>query len=272
MDKMVFQSIKVANLLLLIILPFHVLGSKQTIHSHHWYGSLPHYTNDSSRSYKILIHHVFTSRFNLKTRLPDWVAYELNPHIVWGYSKQRRDFKSDPFLKKEGLVVKDYEGASRFEYDKGHLAPLGSFKGSFFIFETQYLTNIIPQKKKLNRILWKRLEDKVRVSVVLKGQKLKILTGPLYSNSQDELKPYKTPPAPWNVEKVRHVPSGSWKIISVKRGKVLHVCSLIMPQDISSKSSLKKYIKELKVIKMYTGLVIFKDMKIKETCLFLIQG
>ena len=245
-------------------------SSLQNIHSHHWQGLMPYYKNDSSRSYKILIHDPFIIRFNVKTNLADWVAYNLNPNKVWGFSKQQREWKRDPFLQKQSLSDKDYKGASRYGYDRGHLAPLGSFKGSALSYQHQYLTNIAPQKKDLNRGPWKRLENQIR-QFVLKGKEVKVLTGLLYGQSEDMIKNYKTPPPPWNVQKMKYVPSGFWKIISTKIKGILNVCSFIMPQNASSKSSFKKYIVPLKEIKKYTGLVVFEGVKvkIKEKCSFL---
>ena len=245
-------------------------SSLQKIYSHHWQGSMPYYKNDTSRSYKILIHYPFSIRLNLKTNLADWVAYELNPNKVWGFSKQRREWKQDPFLKKGSLSDKDYKGASRYGYDRGHLAPLGSFKGSALSYQHQYLTNIAPQKKSLNRGPWKKLEDQIR-KFVLKGKEVKVLTGLLYGQSEDMIKNYKTPLPPWNVQKIKYVPSGFWKIISTKTKGVLNVCSFIMPQNASLKSSFKKYIVPLKEIQKHVGLIAFEGVtvKIKEQCSFL---
>jgi len=180
------------------------------IYSHHWYGRLPYYKDEDKRSYKILIHNLFTVRFNLKTQLADWVAYKLTPHLVWGYLKERRQWQIDPLLKKEeSLEDKDYRGASQFHYDRGHFAPLGSFKGSALAYEVQYLTNVVPQKRELNRGIWKRLEEKIR-SYVKKGYEVKVLTGSIYHTSK--------PLPPWNLKKIKTIPTEFWKVIFKREG------------------------------------------------------
>ena len=249
---------------------FRTYGTSQALYSHHWHGEVPFYTNDSKRSYKILIHHSFIVRMNLKTHLVDWLAYELNPNLVWGLLKGKREFKTDPFLSKTGISFEDYKGASQYNYDKGHLAPLGSFKGSSFSYELQYFSNIVPQKKKLNQKLLRYVEGLTR-KFVRTGKAVKVLKGPLYADSENAIKPYRTPPAPWNVKKLKLIPSGFWQIVSYVEERKLKVCSLIFPQEGLVKKSLKKYKVNLKDISKYTGLVVFKNSKLKisEGCDFL---
>ena len=235
------------------------------IYSRHWV-DLPVYKAGQAAKNILLIHDLFVLSFNPDKRLPDWMAYELSPPVVWGFLQEDRKWKSDPLLPAVlSLSARDYKGASKWGYDRGHLAPKGSFKGSVFAYQAQYVTNLVPQKRNLNQGPWRILEETVR-RFVLNGHSVKILTGPLYGD--------KTLPVwPSAQGRLRQIPSGYWKIISLKEKGVLNICSFIMPQEISSrKTALKKYkVKEAEIEK-HSQLLLFENYKgrIKESCKFLL--
>ena len=236
---------------------------KPHIYSHHWWGALPHSEN-------LLVHDIFIISFDSEKNFPDWVAYHLSPALVWGQLKAERKYKKDPLLSSP-LTYKDYAGASNCDgklkgrgYHKGHLAPLGSFKGSAFSYQAQYLSNIVPQKRNLNQGPWRILEEKIR-AFVKKGKEVKILTGPLYETS---LAPC------WKAAqgKITQIPSSFWKLITFKDKSRIKICGFVMPQEVSIRSKPKKYIQSLSDISSQTGLSFFqnhKAEKIKESCSFL---
>ncbi|MGI9549057.1 MAG: DNA/RNA non-specific endonuclease, partial [Bdellovibrionales bacterium] len=248
--------------------------AKDIMYSKHWHGDRP----QAEKSQDLfLIYDLFVSSFDSEKKFTRWVAYQMSPQFLWGSSKVVRSLKKDIYLsnyqnKNQVITFKDYKGASKFEYDKGHLVPLGSFKGSIFSYQLQYLTNIVPQSRNLNRGPWKFLESKIR-EFVKKGNELRVLVGTLYG--QDNYgKPYKKtlPPWPEMQGKIRQIPSGFWKMISFKGAGEIKVCSFIMPQKVlSAKVPFTKYIVTKEVLKSYTGLRFFERVKtpIKEDCSFL---
>ena len=70
--------------------------------------------------------------------------------------------------------------------DRGHQAPLASFKGSRYASQVNYLSNITPQKSDLNQGAWKDLEDQVR-DIVRTGRTVYVMTGTLYETDIGEL-------------------------------------------------------------------------------------
>ena len=234
------------------------------IYSRHW-DDLPVYKPRQETKNILLIHDLFVLSFNPNKRLPDWMAYELSPSVVWGSLQEERKWKSDPLLPSFlSLTAQNYKGASQWGYDRGHLAPKGSFKGSVFAYQAQYMTNLVPQKRNLNQGPWRVLEETVR-RFVLKGHSVKILTGPLYGDKV-------LPVWPSAQGRLRQIPSGYWKIVSLKERGILNVCSFIMPQEISSrKTPLKKYkVKETEIEKR-SQLLLFENYtgRMKENCKFL---
>ena len=114
----------------------------------------------------VIIRDLYALSFNGKTRLADWVCYYLTSQETHGTSELKRNWHNEPWLKKgealERTPKDDYDGVGDLEIDRGHMAPLASFKGSRFISQVNYYPNIVPQKAALNGGPWKMLEDKVR--------------------------------------------------------------------------------------------------------------
>ena len=229
------------------------------IYSKHWFGSLPISKNNKNL---LLIHNIFVISFDTKKRLPVWTAYHLSPAIVWGNLKAERKYVMDPLLPSAlSLSYKDYKGASHCDnkstgYDKGHLAPLGSFKASSHAYQAQYLSNIVPQTKILNQGPWRKLEEQVR-QFIKKGNEVRILTGPLYGKEGLN----KIPPC-WKAAqgKLQEIPHSYWKIIAFQNKSKIKTCSFLMPQKIKNKKDHpKKYAVNLKQIEKRTGGSLLKD-------------
>lgn len=241
------------------------------VYSKHWFGKLPLPENSKN---PLLVHDIFIISFDLEKKFPFWVAYYLSPAIVWGDLKARRKYVLDPLLfPAQSLSFKDYKGASNCDgkkagYDKGHLAPVGSFKASAYAYQAQYLSNIVPQMRKLNQGPWRVLEEQVR-DFVKKGNELRILTGPLFGKAGGN----KTPPC-WKAAqgKLEEIPVSYWKIVAFKHKSKIQTCAFIMPQNIKKQTDHpKKYMVKLDHIEQETGLSFFTETKkiIQQACRFL---
>lgn len=250
-----------------------------SLYSRHWFGSIPWFSKETNI---LLAHRIFFISFNITTGFSDWIAYELTPGIVYGELKAERKLKSDPLLAtamknqskiKNLLEFKDYKGASSFGYDKGHLAPKGSFKGSLFAFEAQYMTNIVPQKRDLNQGPWRVLEERIR-QFVRQGNRVKILTGPLYGEALNGKKPFQKPLPPWpQVQgKIFYIPTGFWKMVFIKEKSTVKVCTFLMPQNLrkyNRKTSPEKFIVKIKDLQEFIPLNFQNIKNLKEDCRFL---
>ena len=246
-------------------------GAQNTIiRSKHWFGSLPLPKDNKN---PLLIHDIFIISFDLEKKFPLWIAYHLSPALVWGNLKEERKYVLDPLLSPaQSLRFKDYKGASNCDgkklgYDKGHLAPLGSFKASPFAYQAQYLSNIVPQTRALNQGPWRKLEEQVR-SFVKKGNEARILTGPLYGKKGKN----KLPPC-WKAAQgqLQELPHSYWKIIASRHKSRIKICSFLMPQNLKSlKIHPKKYIVPLEKIEQKMGLDLLHTKKpILPDCQFL---
>ena len=165
-----------------------------------------------------------------------------------GFSKSadtKRNWRKDPFLSDTETVDESYYTKDITKtYDRGHQAPLASFLGSIYFSQTNYLSNITPQKKYLNRGPWKHLEEAVR-NYVRKGNIVWVMTGPIYSKNKNKVS----------------IPIAYWKIISTIRKTRLWIESYIMSQNEERKASPKKFRVKVKDVEKKSNLEFFWDIK-----------
>jgi endonuclease G len=163
--------------------------------------------------------HVYALSNNPETKFADWVAYEVDV-LNFGNSPGRA-WKADPLLEdNETLEPTDYKSVSDIDHDRGHQAPLGSFAGSRYWSELNYLSNITPQHADLNQGAWKRLEDAVRESISYRDT-LFVITGPIYNQNSLKL--------PNADQSDKHeIPSSYFKIIYDDKG---NAASFVMEQS-----------------------------------------
>lgn len=126
---------------------------------------------------QIVRHEGYTVSFNSVYKIANWVAYELTvDEVKIKRSERSGKFYIDPDVKGGTAENGDY---TRSGYDRGHLAPAADMKwSSKAMRESFYLSNIVPQKPRLNRGIWKKLEEQIREWAVTDSALL-IVTGPV---------------------------------------------------------------------------------------------
>ncbi len=134
---------------------------------------------------QVIRHEGYTVSYNSEYRIANWVAYELTATEAKSKKTERSNkFVSDPQVKGATAMNEDY---TRSGYDRGHLAPAGDMKWSAKAMrESFYLSNICPQKPKLNRGIWKDLEEQCRLWALDNGSLL-IVTGPVITGDMKRL-------------------------------------------------------------------------------------
>lgn len=137
------------------------------------------------RQEQVIKHEGYTVSYNSEYRIANWVAYELTGQEAKSKKTERSNkFVPDPQVKGATAVNEDY---TRTGYDRGHLAPAGDMKWSAKAMrESFYLSNICPQKPKLNRGIWKELEEQCRLWALDNGSLL-IVTGPVITGDMERL-------------------------------------------------------------------------------------
>ena len=169
------------------------------IHCKHFFNGYPTgtpVTND------LVIRDGYALSSNDETKFADWVACRLDCATVCGDVPQQRKWMTDPWLDEDETLESkpdDYAGASdALGVDRGHQAPLASFKGTLYWYETNYYSNITPQMSDLNQGPWVKIEDK-EPDLARAGDIVYVMTGPLYERNMPGLpnadEPHLCPPA-----------------------------------------------------------------------------
>lgn len=142
------------------------------IHCKHFYGGYPYGTPETN---DLIIRDIYALSNNDETKFADWVCYRLDNDIISG-SKKTRNWAPDPWLADNETLEPypdhgDYKDAyDVLHTDRGHQAPLASFDGSEFWYETNYFSNITPQKSNLNQVLGRGLKEKSGIWLSFMGK------------------------------------------------------------------------------------------------------
>lgn len=187
------------------------------IHSFHCLHGCP---MGAAETNDLLVREIYTLSSSDLTKMADWVAYRVTKDTI-GPSGARA-WKADPWLApEETLEPDDYKGAPKaLSIDRGHQAPLASFSGTPHAAETNYLSNITPQKAALNQAPWMRLESAERT--LARTVDVYVATGPLYEAEMPTLPEGDEP---------HRMPSGYWKVVATEGGGVTRVAAFIMAQE-----------------------------------------
>jgi endonuclease G len=118
-------------------------------------------------------------------KIPLWVCEYVEKSQLTGHATRDDKFAPDPLIqagRRAELV--DYV---RTGYDRGHQAPAADQTTNPKLkAESFFLSNMAPQKPKLNRNIWKSLEEKARDWAKTRGS-VYIITGPMFYDPKEEV-------------------------------------------------------------------------------------
>ena len=102
---------------------------------------------------EVIARTIYALSNNAETKFADWVAYRVLPGFLTGPSRNRNWAKDPDLDEDETLLPDDYDHANvTLAVNRGHQAPLASFKGATDWRQTNFLSNITPQFMKLNQV------------------------------------------------------------------------------------------------------------------------
>jgi len=201
--------------------------------------------------FRILRNHGFILGYSDLRGNPLWVEYAL------------ATAENTPSLKRPGRFETDWRSINRVShesyqksgYDRGHMAPnyamshLYGWEGQADSF---LMTNITPQKAKLNQQLWQHLEEtEIKHFAKLFG-KVWVITGPVFSGTVERLR------SDWAVE----VPDAFFKIYVTEaaQGKPSIALAFLIPQTVTGKEPLTQFVTNIDNIEAQTGLDFFEQL------------
>ncbi|MCU0286289.1 MAG: DNA/RNA non-specific endonuclease [Acidobacteria bacterium] len=197
----------------------------------------------------LIIRDIYALSNNDRTKFADWVAFRLTVNEVMRECDLSRTWRNDPWLDdNETLPVSPdaYKDSNKeLKVDRGHQAPLASFGGTRTWHETNYLSNITPQKSELNEGPWMHMEEMVR-DIVLTNKVVYVMTGPMYEKEMPRLP---------HVKEEHRIPSGYWQIIILEgKGKSFESAAFIFSQDTPRNEKVLPHLTTIRTIEARTGL------------------
>jgi endonuclease G len=182
---------------------------------------------------------------NSALKVPIWVGYELEPRHLIRLAPRPHGFRRDGELSHPGAADADYKHSG---FSRGHMAPAADFAWSEAAMRATFLlSNVVPQKQKVNAGLWARLEAVVR-RVAADCDGTYVFTGPLFDGGD----------APQAIGAGRiAVPSHLFKVVLAIKGGRRSMLAAIIPNAESVSGVLDDYAATVDEVERRTGLDFF---------------
>jgi len=207
--------------------------------SHYRYG-----VPTTSQPVKVLTSAGFAVGYSETRRNPLWAAYRVFAVAAPQTHKRPSRFKVDT----RTTARINHAAYTRSGYDRGHMAPnyaIDTRYGRAAQRETFRMSNIIPQRPKLNRQVWRRLEQKVAKRWSTAFEEVWVVTGPIFDNERETL--------PSGVD----IPDACYKIIADEINGQLRLIAFIIPQDVQSRAPLESFLVSVDAVESATGIDFF---------------
>lgn len=206
----------------------------------------------------------FAIGYNEYDRAPLWVAFVASKVP---YRPQMR--RPDHFdVDRRTLVRVTSDDYRESGFDRGHLAPnflISRLYGERAQSATFRMSNIAPQKPRLNQLLWQRIEEAEADIVAPRAQALWVMTGPIFARGARLASGVAIPDAfyrIWLDRDAQGCASGADAGCAgaADNGGTLHAIGFIVPQDVRGDESLSKFVVTVRDIEDRTGLDFFQEL------------
>lgn len=197
----------------------------------------------------ILRNEAFMLAYSEKRQNPLWVTYQVTEKKQ-GSSKRPSGFKQD-WRSFASVSHQDYTGSG---YDRGHMAPnyvIASRYGRSAQLDTFLMTNITPQKPKLNQKSWQRLEEVIANDFSEWHGDFWVVTGPIFGENPKTLK-----------NSGVQIPKAFYKILIKPSSQAMPAKALafIFPQTAKANASLMTFVTTIDEVEQQTGIDFFHKL------------
>jgi endonuclease G, mitochondrial len=185
---------------------------------------------------------------------PLWVSYRIEP-VPDGtpYYERPPRFSSDW----RNLTYITHDTYNNSGYDRGHMAPnyaISRLYGRVAQLDTFLMTNVTPQRPKLNQKLWQRLEEVEIDYFATQFGEVWVLTGPIFDNNIERLK------SSYRVE----IPDAFYKIFVVpptESSQTPRMLAFIVPQYVRGTEPLDRFVVSVNEVEQQTGFDFFHEIE-----------
>ena len=211
----------------------------------YYYAGMPVSTN-YLHPFLVLTNIGYVAGYDDQRKNPAWVCYRLFVGTNHALPRTNLKFKVDP--RTQAMVKQtDYRGSG---YDRGHMAPNAAIAicyGTNAQLETFLMSNIIPQKPKLNQQVWERLESDV-VRYARKFTQVWVIDGPIFGVQTNTF------------QSGVQVPGKCFKMIVMETNGQPQVLAFIIPQDVAGSEQLAQFLTNVNTVETQTGLDFFSEL------------
>ncbi|MGZ5013744.1 MAG: DNA/RNA non-specific endonuclease [Methylobacter sp.] len=203
---------------------------------------------DINTWFRVLRNHGFILGYSDLRGNPLWVEYALTSAENVSSLKRPSHFETDW----RSVNRVSHESYKKSGYDRGHMAPnyaMSHLYGREGQADSFLMTNITPQKAKLNQQLWQHLEEtEIKHFAKIFG-KVWVITGPVFSGTVERLS------SDWTVE----IPDAFFKIYITEAvpGRPPMALAFLMPQTVNGHETLAQFVTSIDNIEMQTGIDFF---------------
>lgn len=198
-----------------------------------------------------------------KDKIPIWVCERITRYQVTGsLTGGRIKFRPDSLLPPEARSVDgDYKGS---EFDRGHQAPLADqTREQRLRNETFFLSNVVPQNRRLNQQAWAALEARVRGWAQARDT-IFAITGPLFWDPREDDPSTARGYVNYNwIGNHVSVPTHLYKIVIARRANHSgwDAIAFVVPNEAYDKSTdMSAFIKPVSWIQKRAGITFFPDL------------
>src|SRR5690349_15466590 len=176
-----------------------------------------------------------------------WVAYRAESLKGRRLGKRPERFEPDARVSRP-VTYFDYKGTG---YTRGHLAPnylIGKLYGKQAQQATFLMSNVAPQKARLNELVWQRLEE-AEADIVAPGAiELWVTAGPVFAERR-ALK-----------QSAIALPDAFYRIWLDVRDGVPAALAFVVPQEVCGTEPLSRYLVTVDEVERRTGLDFFAGL------------
>ena len=147
---------------------------------------------DSDRPISIIVNHGYVVGFSPDRLQPLWAAYRVaaaerdvnykRPHLFYDDKRLPEDWR---------VGVWGFGSVGGNRYDRGHLVPnfaINTQFGRLAQMETFFMSNISPQRSKMNRGVWQRLEKAIVRDWAPAWEHIWVITGPIFGENPEVIR------------------------------------------------------------------------------------
>lgn len=248
--KKIFSLFILQSFLVSVALAAQVIGTVPLSKNENYFvvlKSQPDSLTPSSDNDVLISREQYLISYNRQKRLLNWAEWRIDDSDL-GEVTRTNDFsvdkELDTYLKQFGesaVSLQDYKGSC---FDRGHQVPSADRTNNEESNSMTFvLSNMVPQTRYLNRVVWRNFENFARRLVTQEGKKVYVIAGPIYDKNFGRIGVHRNIPVPSKNFKVLIVLDKDQNINDVSDST--QIIAVIMPNLLQSGKKPHEDIEEL---------------------------